>query len=78
MPVQDPIDQALAHTLRRLREERGQSQEDVAQSAGITLAALARIERGQTNPRWTTVRRILGALEITLSELGTTLDDAPA
>jgi transcriptional regulator with XRE-family HTH domain len=78
MPVQDPIDQALAHTLRRLREERGQSQEDVAQSAGITLAALARIERGQTNPRWTTVRRILGALEITLTELGTTLDDAPA
>jgi len=78
MPVQDPIDQALAHTLRRLREERGQSQEDVAQSAGITLAALARIERGQTNPRWTTVRRILSALEITLTELGTTLDDAPA
>jgi len=78
MPVQDPIDQALAHTLRRLREERGQSQEDVAQSAGITLAALARIERGQTNPRWTTVRRILGALEVSLTELGSRLDDAPA
>ncbi len=78
MPVHDPIDEALAHTLRRLRGERGQSQEDIAHSAGITVAALARIERGQTNPRWTTVRRILGALEITLTELGTTLDDAPA
>jgi transcriptional regulator with XRE-family HTH domain len=78
MPIQDPIDQALARTLRRLREERGESQEDTAQSAGITVAALARIERGQTNPRWMTVRRILGALEITLTELSTTLDEAPA
>lgn len=78
MPAQDQTDKALARALRQLRGERGQSQEDIAQSAGITVAAFARIERGQTNPRWTTVRRILDALEITITELGATLDDAPA
>jgi transcriptional regulator with XRE-family HTH domain len=63
------LDQALACTLRRLRREAGSTQEDLAHEAGITVGALARIERGQANPLWTTVRRIIGALGISLSEL---------
>jgi transcriptional regulator with XRE-family HTH domain len=64
------IDQALASTLRRLRDDRGQTQEDLAYKAGITVAALARIERGNTNPTWTTVRSIAKALDVKLSDLG--------
>jgi transcriptional regulator with XRE-family HTH domain len=67
-PVQ--ANQALASTLRRLREERDHTQEDLAHKAGITVAALARIERGQANPRWTTVQCIASALNIGLGELG--------
>jgi transcriptional regulator with XRE-family HTH domain len=63
-------DRALAITLRRLRNERGDTQEDLAHRAGLTVAAFARIERGHANPTWTTVRRIAGALEISLEALG--------
>lgn len=70
MSTPDQADQALASTLRRLREERNHTQEDLAHDAGITVAALARIERGQANPRWTTIRSIASALGISLGELG--------
>lgn len=69
MPTQVSTDQALARALRRLRQDTGSTQEDVAYSAGITVAALARIERGTSNPRWTTVRRIAKALGVSLAEL---------
>jgi transcriptional regulator with XRE-family HTH domain len=65
-----PADRALAMTLRRLRNERGDTQEDLAHRAGLTVAAFARIERGHANPTWTTVRRIALALEISLAALG--------
>jgi transcriptional regulator with XRE-family HTH domain len=62
-------DQALASTVRRMRVERGDTQEDLAHRAGLTVAAFARIERGHANPTWTTVRRIANALEISLVTL---------
>lgn len=62
-------DLALAATVRRMRVERGDTQEDLAHRAGLTVAAFARIERGHANPTWTTVRRIAGALEVTLAGL---------
>jgi transcriptional regulator with XRE-family HTH domain len=60
-------DAALAATVRRMRVERGDTQEDLAHRAGLTVAAFARIERGHANPTWTTVRRIAAALEISLA-----------
>jgi transcriptional regulator with XRE-family HTH domain len=59
-------DPALAATVRRMRIERGDTQEDLAHRAGLTVAAFARIERGHANPTWTTVTRIAAALEISL------------
>jgi transcriptional regulator with XRE-family HTH domain len=76
VPISVPADQILASTLRRLRQERNQTQEDLAYSAGITVAALARIERGQANPRWTTVTSIASALEIGMGELGKAVESA--
>jgi transcriptional regulator with XRE-family HTH domain len=67
-------DQALASTLRSLRLQRGQTQEDLAHDAGITTAALARIERGQANPTWITVRCIATALGVSLGELGVAVE----
>jgi transcriptional regulator with XRE-family HTH domain len=60
---------ALASTVRRLRTDRGDTQEDLAHRAGLTVAAFARIERGHANPTWTTVRRIALALEVSLTAL---------
>lgn len=62
-------DPALAATLRRLRTERGDNQEDVAYEAGITTATYARIELGQSNPSWQTVRSVAEALNVSLVEL---------
>jgi transcriptional regulator with XRE-family HTH domain len=63
------IDQTLGLALRRARIKRGETQEDVARRAGLTIAAYARIERGMADPKWTTVRSILDALEVSLGRL---------
>ncbi len=69
-------DRALATTLRSMRMESGETQEDLAHRAGLTVAAYARIERGHANPTWTTVRRIAVALGVTLSALGEAVERA--
>jgi transcriptional regulator with XRE-family HTH domain len=63
------IDQTLGLALRRARIKRGETQEDVARRAGLTIAAYARIERGMADPKWTTVRSIVDALEVSLGRL---------
>jgi len=62
-------DQALAGALRYLREGRGITQEEVAHRAGLTVTAVARVERGRTDPAWSTVRLIADALDVSLAEL---------
>lgn len=69
MPPQSPADRRLAAVLRAAREEQRRTQEAVAHAAGLTVTALARIERGQANPAWTTVLQVTDALGLTLTEL---------
>lgn len=63
-------DPRLARVLRRMREELGESQEDLALEADMTTSGYARIERGLAEPGWTTVCRIAEALGVSLEELG--------
>jgi transcriptional regulator with XRE-family HTH domain len=74
MPEQP--DQDLAALLKRLREEKKVTQEQLAFEAGITASALSRIERGLNSPGWMTVKRIVEALDVTLIELATRLEAA--
>lgn len=67
------IDQKLARALRNLREQRGITQEDLAHAADVTTTALSRIEGGKANPTWSTLARILDALNASLAELETAL-----
>ena len=67
-------DPALAGTLRAFREAAGRSQEDVAHSAGVTIAAYGRIERAQSDPAWSTVVRIANELGVPLEKLGRAVD----
>jgi transcriptional regulator with XRE-family HTH domain len=67
-------DPALATVLRRLRVERGTTQEALAYRSGITTGSLARIELGQASPAWTTVRQIAMALEVSMAELGAAVE----
>jgi transcriptional regulator with XRE-family HTH domain len=59
----------LATLLKRLREDSGITQEQLAFDAGITASALSRIERGLNSPGWMTVRRLAEALDVTLVRL---------
>lgn len=68
----------LAGLLKRLREDRGITQEQLAFDAGITASALSRIERGLNSPGWMTVRRLAQALDVTLVRLAGEVEDAPS
>ena len=52
-----------------MRERDGRSQEALAHDAGLTVTSLARIERAQANPTWTTVAAIAEALGVSLAQL---------
>jgi transcriptional regulator with XRE-family HTH domain len=69
VPPPTSPDRHLAAVLRILRERDGRSQEALAHDAGLTVTSLARIERGQANPTWTTVVAISAALNVTLVQL---------
>lgn len=69
MAPSDQPQPALGSAIRQLREQRGLTQEAVAQHAGITTATLGVIERGLSNPTWATVNRIAGALATTLKQI---------
>jgi len=62
-------DQTLASVIRRMRTDLGVTQEGLAFRAEVTVATLSRIERGVTNPAWTTVVKIAQALGVTPREL---------
>jgi transcriptional regulator with XRE-family HTH domain len=60
---------ALGKAIRQLRQERGMTQEALAQEAGITVGHMSMIERGHSNPTWATVRAIASALNLPLTEV---------
>jgi transcriptional regulator with XRE-family HTH domain len=59
----------LGRNLRRLRQEKGLSQEDFAFEAGIHRTYVSDIERGARNPTITVVEKLAVALGTTTSEL---------
>ncbi len=59
----------IGDTLKRLRTESALTQEELAANAGLTTAAVARIERNEANPRPSTLRKLAAALEVEPSEL---------
>jgi len=55
--------------LRQLREERGWSQEHLAERADLNRSYLGEVERGHAIPSLITVSKLASALEIRLSSL---------
>jgi len=60
---------ALGKAIRQLREERGMTQEALAQEAGVTVGHMSMIERGHSNPTWATVKAVSAALDMSMVEL---------
>ena len=56
-------------TLRDLRRRRGWSQVELAKEAGVTDETISNIERGEHEPRPTTLRKVATALGVAVEDL---------
>ena len=52
-----------------LRNQRGMTQEELAEAAGLTVEAISRIERCERAPRLSTLVKLADGFVLTLSEL---------
>ena len=67
---------ALGRGLRLLREQRGLSQERLAELIGSNAASLSRIEAGSRDVLWSSITRLLGAMGADLHDLADAIDEA--
>lgn len=60
----------LAQNIKKLRNQRKLSQEELARKAGVTYSTLIKLESGANkNPTIKTIQQIAAALQVTLDEL---------
>ena len=59
----------IGDNLKRQRIRKALTQEELAIQAGLTTASVARIERNETEPRMSTLRKLAKALDIDPAEL---------
>jgi len=59
----------LGRVIRRLRTERGVSQEGLAAVSGVDRTFMGQIERGEANPSFEVLQRIASGLAVKLSDL---------
>jgi len=59
----------IGDNLKRQRIRKALTQEELAQQAGLTTASVARIERNETEPRMSTLRKLAKALDLDPAEL---------
>jgi XRE family transcriptional regulator, regulator of sulfur utilization len=66
----------LGQALRALRKRAGMTQEQVAERLGVDPTFVGRLERGQRGAHWRTIRRILAAVDASVSDFASEIDAA--
>jgi transcriptional regulator with XRE-family HTH domain len=66
----------LGDALRALRKRAGLTQEQLAERLGVDPTFVGRLERGQRGAHWRTVRRILTALDTSVSDFAAAVEAA--
>lgn len=64
--------------LRAIREARGLSQRDLGARAGLTSAAISLIEQNKSSPSVASLKSLLDAIPMTMSEFFSEVEDASA
>jgi XRE family transcriptional regulator, regulator of sulfur utilization len=67
--MSDAIAQHLGSNVRKLRESRGLTQQQMAKLAGVPRPTWANLESGQANPTLAVLARVADALQVRLEEL---------
>jgi transcriptional regulator with XRE-family HTH domain len=75
-PTAEEEQLVLGHALRTLRKQAGMTQEQVAERLEVDPTFIGRLERGQRGAHWRTIRRILSALDASLSDFAREIDAA--
>jgi XRE family transcriptional regulator, regulator of sulfur utilization len=65
----DKINSVIAGNLKKLREDRKLSLDNVAKLSGVSKSMLGQIERGEVNPTVSTVWKISNGLKISFTQL---------
>jgi|GEM_PF-1069411 len=61
--------EAIGDRIKAIRIKKGYAQDGVAQAAGISQAALSKIENGQVEPKIGTVARLAKSLDVEMAEV---------
>ena len=67
--ILDKLNYVIAENLKRLREERKLSLDNVSRLSGVSKSMLGQIERGEVNPTVSTVWKISNGLKISFTQL---------
>jgi XRE family transcriptional regulator, regulator of sulfur utilization len=67
--VLDQLNSVIAENLKKLREERRLSLDNLAKLSGVSKSMLGQIERGEVNPTVSTVWKISNGLKISFTQL---------
>jgi transcriptional regulator with XRE-family HTH domain len=67
---------SFARRLRELREAAGLSQYELAKQSGVSKQALSKLERGERQPSWETVRKLARALNVSVAAFDEDDEDA--
>lgn len=68
-PMKGNINEEVGFNIRRIREERGLSQEELGAVAGLHRAYIGQIERGEKNVGLKNLERIANALNVNIRVL---------
>ncbi|MEK6347423.1 MAG: XRE family transcriptional regulator [Burkholderia sp.] len=67
--IVDDIDQRIGTRIRAERERRGWSLTNLAETSGVSRAMIHKIERGESSPTATSLAKLAGAFNLSMSAL---------
>lgn len=70
--------QIFGRNLRRIRTEKGYTQESLAHAADLNMTHVARIERGEREPGVTVIAKLVRALGVPVGDLFEGIDPGGA
>ncbi len=73
--ARDTSDESIGHRLRYARRERGATLKEVADAAGCSESLLSKLENNKAHASLNLLRRVCGALDLTIGELFAAAND---